>query len=497
MPPAIQAPLHLIYGNQAYSVNKAAQGYADAVLEPDAPLDFAFQRFDAAEMLKAGSADAVGDAIAEFQNACESAPFLCERWVVRLDHVEAVKISDRAAHNLERALGEWVLFPILHEGEKALALEEDLLASDAREGGGRPQNLVAAVESRSDGPPLLHFNSQAERLRLLLSSGGKRVLVDARKYLREKLKGKFDFAGEVRESLGGASSAATSPGAASPATSSPATLPSRQQAPRLHRLLERLADNPPPGLHLVMTAAASRESDLSRPLLTHIKKGGTVEKHVTYDDYEPVDWVLREARPRKLALTHPLAALLVHLAGNDLGKLAGEMDKLALLFPDGQAILEEDLTRTVGGGAVRSLFLITEKLGAKDLSGVLAVLEEFLGDTPGEHPMLIGILARYFRQLLHVHTLRALGVSEADYPSQLKLHPFIAKKVVLQAWKFDRAELEAIMRTLAELDLALKLHYHLTGPLLREFAESACLGRFARGRATMLTHLEALRHPAG
>lgn len=491
MPPAIPAPLHLIYGNQSYSVNKAARGYADAVLEPDAPLDFAFQRFDAAEMLKAGSADAVGDAIAEFQNACESAPFLCERWVVRLDHVEVVKISDRAAHNLERALGEWVLFPILHEGGKALALEEDLLASDTREGGGRPQNLVAFVESRSEAPPLLHINPSAEQMRLLLSSGGKRMLVDARKYLRQKLKGKFDFAGEAKKSPAGASPAAA------PATAPPPAPPSRQQAPRLHRLLERLADNPPPGLHLVLTAAASRESDISRPLLTHVKKGGTVEKHVTYDDYEPVDWVLREARPRKLALTHPLAALLVHLAGNDLGKLAGEMDKLALLFPDGQEIVEEDLTRTVGGGAGRSLFGITDKLGAKDLSGVLAVLEEFLGDTPGEHPMLIGILARYFRQLLHIHTLRALGVSEADYPSQLKLHPFIAKKVIRQAWRFDRAELEAIMRTLAELDLALKLHHHLTGPLLREFAESTCLGRFARGRATMLTHLEALRHPTG
>ena len=484
MPPANPAPLHLIYGNQPYSVDKAALGFADAVLDPDAPRDFSFQRFDAAEMLKAGSADAVGDAIAEFQNACESAPFLCERWVVRLDHVEVVKISDRAANNLERALGEWVLFPLLHEGEQALALEEDLLASDVREGGGRPQNLVDIVESRSAGPPLLHLNPHAERLRLLLSSGGKRVLVNARKYVRDKLKGKFEIAGDGEDSP----AAASSPAGASP---------SQQQGPRLHRLLERLAGHPPPGLHLVMTAAVSREGDLSRPLLTLLKKAGRVEKHVTYDDYEPVDWVLREARPRKLALTHPLAALLVHLAGNDLGKLISELDKLALLFPDGQAIREEDLTRSVGGGAGSSLFQITEKLGAKDLSGVLAVLEEFLGGNPGEHPMLIGILARYFRQLLHIHALRSLGVSESDYPSQLKLHPFIAKKVIPQAWKFDRAELEAMVRTLAELEFALKLHHHLTAPLLREFAESACLGRFARGQTTMLAHLEALRHPAG
>ena len=55
------------------------------------------------------------------------------------------------------------------------------------------------------------------------------------------------------------------------------------------------------------------------------------------------------------------------------------------------------------------------------LAGALAAVEQFLAESPHEHPVLIGILARYVRQLLHIHALIQLGVADADWPSNLKL----------------------------------------------------------------------------
>ena len=43
-------------------------------------------------------------------------------------------------------------------------------------------------------------------------------------------------------------------------------------------------------------ASAARESDLSGPLLKLVKQHGKIEKFVTYDDYQPVDWVMRTAQ---------------------------------------------------------------------------------------------------------------------------------------------------------------------------------------------------------
>lgn len=454
-------PCALFYGNQGYAVDQAAQRLIERVLG-EGPRDFSFQRFDAAELLKAGPAEAAAEALGSFQLACEAAPFLCEHWVVRLDHVEAVRVSDRAAQNLLKALDALQVFPCRVEGQAAWALEEDLRADDERTGGARSQPWVEAVESRSEGPPLLRLRPAAAEARCLLSHGGERRLVDVKAFLRDQLKGRFAFADEVEAEAPGGGAAPTS------------------AAARLHQAVERVLSHPPEGLCLVLTAVATRESDLSKPLLGKLKGHGPIEKFVTYDDYNPVDFVLQGARERGVRLGRPQAELVIHLAGNDLGRLASELDKLALLFGGGDPPSGDDLLRAVSGDQNASLFGIAEKLGARDLPGALAVLEQFLADTPGEHPVLIGILARHTRQLLQVQSLMRLRVPEGDWPSQLKLHPFLAKKVAAQARRFTQPELEAMLRALAALDVAAKRHGHLTGPLFRDYVQAVCTGAFAR-----------------
>jgi DNA polymerase-3 subunit delta len=458
MPAATPPPVTLLYGNQPYVVDKDARRLVDEALG-EGPRDFSFQRFDAAELVRPGAGEAAGEGIGAFQLACESTPFLCERWVVRLDHLEAVRMSDRAAQNLLRALGELRLFRSSLVGEPAWALEEDLLPSDPREGGAREQPWVSEVESRAEGAPRLHLAPEAAGARCLLSRGGNRRLVDVPTFLREKLRGKFVLADEEPRE----------PGALEPAPAA---------AARLHQVLERLLERPPEGLVLILTAVASREGDLSRPLLKKIGEKGKVGKFVVYDDHVPSRWVQDEAAARGVRLSRPLAELLIHLVGNDQGRLAGELDKLALLFGGGRPPEEEELVRAVSGSSGASLFLVTERLGAKDLAGALEVLEHFLAETPGEHPVLIGILARHLRQLRHLHALMRQGVSQSEWPAQLKLHPFIAKKLAAQARRFNEEELERMVQALAGLDLAVKRHAHLTGPLLREFVQGVCRDGF-------------------
>ncbi len=469
-------PVALFYGNQDYAVDRAARGCIDRVLGAG-PRDFSLQRFDAAELLKSGSADAVAEAAGAFELACQTAPFLCERWVVRLDHLEAVRISDRAAQTLQRALADLQLFRCRIGTESAWALEDDLTAADPREGGAQAQPWVEQVASRSDGPPVLHLRPGAAQARCLLSHGGERRLVDVKAFLREKLKGRYAFADEVEEAPGETAAGASAGSAAT----------------RLHLVLERLLANPPDGLHLVLTARATRETDLSRPLLGAFKGHGSIEKFVTYDDYNPVDFVLQGAKERGVRLSRPQAELVIQLAGNELGRLASELDKLALLFPGATPPPDDALVRAVSGSLNASLFLITDKLGGKDLAGALGVLEHFLAETPQEHPLLIGILARHARQLLRVHALLRLRVPEADWPSQLKLHPFIAKRVAGQARRFSAPELEAMLRALAGLDVACKLRGNLTGALFREYVQAVCAGGFAHPERGLGPGLAELR----
>ncbi len=462
--PAPPPRVTLIYGNQPYQVERSATRLVDDVLG-DAPRDFAYHRFDAEEMLRGGAAEVKAERLGAFEIACESIPFLCERYLVRLDHLEKVKSSGRAAENVRKALaGLWVVRIERPDGEVWVAEEE------APAGATRGRRTSAATWVREIFPlpggetELLLAPDPPD---FLLAGTPEPARVGLKAFLQHGLKGRIRFAGANPRQDAAAPPAADSGSGAG----------------RLHALLERYLAQPPPGCWLVLTAVAGREADLSSALLKAVKQGGRVEKFVTYEDYQPVDWVIREARARNITLGRPGAAALIGMAGNDLATLAQELDKLALLFSDGARPDEEQLLAALHGNSRHSLFWAAETLGNKNLADTLTVLTQFLAASPQEHPILVGIWARHFRQLYLIHGFRRQGVAENQLAARLKIHPFIAGKLAAQAARFSTGELEGILNALASLDVELKRRATLHGPLLKDFALAVCTGGFGAAPA--------------
>jgi len=463
-------PCTLIYGNQSLLVDRSAEAWTAQVLG-DAPRDFAFHRFDADEMLRAGGAEAVSQRIDAFEEACLALPLLGDRYVVRLDRAERVRPPARAAQTVEKALAALRVCRVRWEGEAAWAPEGALPPGTGPEEVAALERWVAAVGPTGDGRVRLTLCDDVPAGPFLLPRGRGHEAVGLPAFLRAQVKGKLVFAGEEPETPeeGG-------PGSAAPATA----------AARLHQLLLHVLEQPPAGCHLVLTAEATRERDLSTELLGRLKRVGTVTKHVTYDDNLPVDWVLREARERGLRLTADDAGELIRALGNDLRVLSHELDKLALLFAFGDEPGGPTLRQAIRGAAPVSVFLIAERLGQRDLSGALHGLTRFFRETPQQHPVLVGALARHFRQLYLIHALRQGGATEADLAARLKLPPFIARKLGREAGRFSSPELEGILHGLAGLDVDAKLRGALTPLLFAHFAQRVCAGDYGRRGARAL-----------
>ena len=457
MSKSLPKPVCLFYGNQTYSVESAARRVEQQVLG-DAPRELTFHRFDAAEMLRPQGGESPENRMDTFRLASESVPLLGGNFVIRVDGLERVKPPSKGAAGVLRQLEEAELFLAVWEGQQVWAAQEDLLPGEPRGVTARLSHWVKGVEGFG-GAVVVEPADEGELPEFLLSTGDHRHTVGFKGYLKAKLKGRILFAGENPDG--------DSPGPAAPVG-----------VARLHQLLLTLVENPPPGCWVVLTSGATREKELSTSLAAAIRKRGVVEKFVTYDDYQPVDWAVKEARDRGLVLKPPQAGLLISLAGNDHGRLARELDKLSLLFPKGAAPTLEELGVALHANSRGSLFLVNEKLGRKRLSGALGVLNQFFEDTPNEHPALIGLMARHFRQLYHVHSLGQLGVTDEDLATHLKLHPFLARKVKAQAANFTPLELERILQALAQLDTAAKLHSRLAPMLFKDLAQGICQGRF-------------------
>jgi len=456
-PSARQAPpVLLVFGNQAYPVDRAAAAYVDRVLG-DGPRDFSLQRFDAAELLKSGGGETVLARVDGFEEACISVPLLTDRYLVRLDHLEAVRLPDRSAQALLRALDELRL----RRGEGG---HQAAWRPTAAEEGTAPHTVpasrwIAGIVPRAAGGPLVELAPGADEVTILADEEGAQL--GLRAFLRRRIKTKFAFADE----------AGSEPEEGEPQAAGSA-------AGRLHQVLERLLDRPPPGLSLLLTAACTREADLSKELVERVRKAGRIDKHVLYADQAPVEWLLAQARERNLPVSAHTAEQLIQRLGNDMGRLAQELDRLQLLVLPGQRVSEETLLEAVHLEQQGSVFTLAERAAARDLAGALGVLERFLADAPHEHPLLIGVLARHFRQLRTVRLAEQEGASDTQIAQRLKVHPFLAKRLATQAQRFSRLELERIQRALGELDVAARRQGPVMRVLVQDLLQRICQGGF-------------------
>ena len=97
--------------------------------------------------------------------------------------------------------------------------------------------------------------------------------------------------------------------------------PSMPAGKRLFHAMRKYLVNPPHGCFFILTAFATRDQDLSAPLLKAIKQRGRIQKFVAYDDDNPIAWTIARGRQKQLSLTPQLAQLLIELVGNDLNIL--------------------------------------------------------------------------------------------------------------------------------------------------------------------------------
>ncbi len=170
-------------------------------------------------------------------------------------------------------------------------------------------------------------------------------------------------------------------------------------------------------------------------------------------------WVAEQFKAAGVRAEPEASAALVQLVGDDLHRLASEVDKLAT-WARGEPIGEREVEALVASGADTPIFELTDAWGRRDVGATLEASETIL-DREGRPrrdtvPRLAGALGNHVARVRQCQRLAAEGVRPRDGAGTLKMHPFYAEKVFGQAAKFSEDELADALVRLAELDHALK-----------------------------------------
>jgi DNA polymerase III subunit delta len=221
-----------------------------------------------------------------------------------------------------------------------------------------------------------------------------------------------------------------------------ATLPADEAA-----VLTAYLIDPNPSTVLV---ALTSKLDKRQKLYAAASKAGYL--HVLEAPRQVAPWIRAEADARGVRLDPRAVTRLADAVGNDLSRLALVIEQLALYAGD-RGVTADDVDDLVADTRERSVFELTDAVGAGDLPGALAAVSA-LCDQRDSALGVVAMLARHLRQLGVVVAHR--GASKQQLASALALPPFIADKVIAQGRRFTADGLARATSLLAAADRALK-----------------------------------------
>jgi DNA polymerase-3 subunit delta len=209
--------------------------------------------------------------------------------------------------------------------------------------------------------------------------------------------------------------------------------------------------NPAPAADLVLLG---KKLGARERLLAAVKKSGEVHNFEQPTGKALVEWVIGHAKKLDLDLPEGVARNLTERCSGDKMRLTSELEKLALYVGEDTAT-QEDVGVLCPPDVQANIFAFVDSLSAGDQGTALKLLEDLI--STGEPPLRVTYMVR--RQFGLVARARALferGASQRDVASELKVPPFVARKLEEQAGRLNEEDLERALALVLDLERGLK-----------------------------------------
>jgi DNA polymerase-3 subunit delta len=210
-------------------------------------------------------------------------------------------------------------------------------------------------------------------------------------------------------------------------------------------------ENPSPGTYLVLLG---KKLGAREKLFAAAKKTGEVHNFEQPTGRALVEWIVERAKKLGLDLPEDVARSLIERCSGDKMRLARETEKLALYVGEGEAT-HEDVEVLCPSDVQSNIFTFVDALAAGERSKALKLLEDLIGS--GEPPLRVTYMVRrQFRLVAQARTLFEHGASYGEVAKELKVPPFVARKLEEQARELGEEDLERALALILDLERGLK-----------------------------------------
>ena len=217
--------------------------------------------------------------------------------------------------------------------------------------------------------------------------------------------------------------------------------------------MEKWLAGPPSSCTLVFYMRGSWDG--RKKLCGALKKQACVVEFDPLTDAELTRWSARFLKPRGKKIGTAALNTLTFMAGQELTRLSGELDKLAAYLGDRAEITAEDVEAIVPASLEYNVFELLNSLLAGDMVKAQSSVNSLLQG--GQTAMgLLAMLTRQLRQLAHIKCALDAGGTVQQVQDQLKIHPYAAKQSARQCAKLSADWLTDLYQQCIALDYAVK-----------------------------------------
>lgn len=207
----------------------------------------------------------------------------------------------------------------------------------------------------------------------------------------------------------------------------------------------------------VITAAKSRGKSVAGKRSSGVSptwKGEKREQFAPLSAAERITWIQNELKQRQATIVPPAVQRLLVLCGEDMWRLASELDKV-ITYAGQRPITLADIDQLVMGEATSDIFALTDAIGMRQSGTIARLIRQEISSGANVFGLLAA-LAQHIRTLVRVRQALDGGVSAGSLATRLGIHPYVAQKSVQQVSHFSADQLIELHHRLVRVDHDLK-----------------------------------------
>ena len=226
-----------------------------------------------------------------------------------------------------------------------------------------------------------------------------------------------------------------------------------KEAQNLIKTIEQLIDyakNPQPSTVLVFNYKY-KSLDKRKALYKTLSKSAVVfESKKIYEDKIP-SWIQNYLSAKKISITPKAALMLSEFLGNDLSKIANELNKLEIVVGTQREITPEIIEENIGISKDFNNFELQKAIGHLNHKKAYQIVNYFSQNSK-QHPFVltISILYLYFKKLMTLHTVRDRNPGAVS--KALGVNPYFVNEYIAVSRNFPMKRISGVLETLRKYD---------------------------------------------